>query len=100
MGAKARAAWAFAFAASAALAAQTLLLVEGQCRRLESALRDDFRVVLFLRGPLDDGKLKVLEEKLRASPDAAEVRYVSPEESLASLRKDDPEMVDSIALVG
>lgn len=100
MGAKARAAWVFAFAASAALAAQTLLLVEGQCRRLESALRDDFRVVLFLRGPLDDGRLKVLEEKLRASPDAAEVRYVSPEESLAALRKDDPEMVDSIALVG
>jgi cell division protein FtsX len=100
MGAKARAAWVFAFAASAALAAQSLLLVEGQCRRLETALRDDFRVVLFLRGPLDDAKRKILEEKLLASPEAAEVRYVSPEEGLAALRRDDPELADSVALVG
>ena len=100
MGAKSRARWVFAFAAAAALAAQTLLLVEGQCRRLETALRDDLRVVLFLRGPLDEPKRLVLEEKLRASPDVAEVRYVSPEEGLAALRREDPELVDSVAVVG
>lgn len=100
MGAKARAAWVFAFAASAAIAAQSLLLAEGQCRRLETALRDDFRVVLFLRGPLEDSKRMVLEEKLRAAPEAAEVRYVSPDESLAALRREDPELADSVALVG
>jgi hypothetical protein len=90
----------FAFAAAAALAGQTLILAEGQCRRLETALRDDFRVVLFLRGPLEESKRLVLEEKLRASPDVADLRYVSPEESLAALRKEDPELVDSVALVG
>jgi hypothetical protein len=100
MGAKARAAWVFAFAAAAALAAQTLLLVEGQCVRLESALRDDFRVVFFLRGPLEDSKLKILEEKLRAAPEAADVRYVAPEEALAAMRREDPELADSVALVG
>jgi hypothetical protein len=100
MGAKARAAWVFAFAAAAALAGQTLLLAEGQCRRLETALRDDFRVVLFLRGPLEEPKRLVLEEKLRASPEAADVRYVPPEEALAALRRDDPELADSVALVG
>ena len=100
MGAKSRASWVFAFAAAAALAGQTLILVEGQCRRLETALRDDFRVVLFLRGPLADSKKDVLEEKLRASPDVADVRYVSPEEALAALRREDPELVDSVALVG
>ncbi len=100
MGAKSRAAWVFAFAAAAALAGQTLLLVERQCSRLETALREDFRVVLFLRGPLEDSKRLVLEEKLRAQPEVADVRYVSPEESLASLRRDDPELVDSVALVG
>lgn len=100
MGAKARAAWVFAFAASAALAAQSLLLAEGQCRRLETALRDDFRVILFLRGPLEESKRAVIEEKLRAAPEAADVRYVSPEESLAALRRDDPDLADSVALVG
>ncbi|MDE2510447.1 MAG: permease-like cell division protein FtsX [Elusimicrobia bacterium] len=100
MGARARAAWVFAFAAAAALAAQSLLLVEGQCRRLEIALRDDFRVVLFLRGPLEESKRDILKEKLLASPEAADVRYVSPEESLAALRRDDPDLADSVALVG
>jgi cell division protein FtsX len=100
MGAKARAAWVFAFAASAALAAQTLLLAERQCRRLETALGDDFRVVLFLRGPLDDGRRAVLEEKLRALPESAAVRYVPPDEGLAAVRRSDPELVDSVALVG
>ena len=100
MGAKARAGWVFAFAAAAALAGQTLILVEGQCRRLEAALRDDFRVVLFLRGPLEESKRFVLEEKLRASPEVADLRYVSPEEGLSALRREDPELVDSVALVG
>jgi len=100
MGAKARATWVFAFAASAALAGQTLLLAEGLCRGLETALREDFRVVLFLRGPLEDSKRLVLEEKLRALPEAAGVRYVSPEEGLAALKREDPELVDSVALVG
>jgi len=100
MGAKARAGWVFAFAAAAAMAGQTLLFVEGQCARLETALRDDFRVVLFLRGPLEDSKRLVLEEKLRAQPEVADVRYVSPEEGLAALRREDPELVDSVALVG
>jgi hypothetical protein len=100
MGAKARASWVFAFAASAALAGQTLLLAEGLCRGLETALREDFRVVLFLRGPMEDSKRLVLEEKVRALPEAAAVRYVSPEEGLAALKREDPELVDSVALVG
>src|ERR1035437_7193746 len=100
MEAKARAGWVFLFAATAAMAGQTLILAEGQCRRLETALRDDFRVVLFLRGPLEDSKRLVLEEKLRAQPEVADVRYVSPEEGLAALRREDPELVDSVALVG
>jgi hypothetical protein len=100
MGAKSRASWVFAFAAVAALAGQTLLLVEGQCRRLETALRDDFRVVLFLRAPLDEPKRQVLEEKLRAQPEVADVLYVSPDDGLAALRREDPELVDSVAVVG
>lgn len=100
MGAKSRAAWVFAFAAAAALAGQTLLLVEGQCRRLETALTDDFRVVLFLRGPLEEAKRAVVEEKLRARPEVADLRFVSPDEALAALKREDPELVDAVATVG
>lgn len=99
MGAKARAAWVFAFAASAAIAAQSLLLIEGQCRKLETALSDDFRVVFFLSGTPDEAKEKVLEEKIRAQPEVADAVFVSPDESLARLRREDPELADSVALV-
>lgn len=105
MAARSRLAWVLVFAASAALAAQTLLLVERQCRRLEGALREDFRVVLFLRADAAAGKdaparLKVLEEKLRAQPEVARARYVSPDEALADLKREDPDLVDAVALVG
>lgn len=105
MNARSRAAWVFLLAAAAALAAQTLLLVERQCIRLESALRDDFRVVLFLRAQDDAGKgaparIKVLEERLRALPETAQARFVSSDEALAALKREDPEMVDAVALVG
>ena len=102
---RSRIAWVFAFTASAAMAAQTLNLVERQCRRLEGALREDFRVVLFLHEEAADGKgapdrLKILEEKLRAQPEVAQARYVSAEEALARLKLEDPELVDGVALVG
>ncbi len=100
MSANGRAAWVFALAAAAALAAHALILAERQCARLESALGDDFRVVLFLRAGIDDARRAVIQEKLRAMPEVADARYVSPDEGLAAARRDDPDLIDSIALVG
>ena len=100
MSERARAAWVFALAAAAGLAGQTLLFAERQCWRLESALREDFRVVLFVRAPLEESRLKVLEEKLRAQPEVEELRYVSADDALGSLRREDPELAESVALVG
>ncbi|MBI4371279.1 MAG: hypothetical protein HY552_03160 [Elusimicrobia bacterium] len=97
---KSRALWVFAFAAAAGLAAQTLLVLERQCRRLEDVLAGDLRVVFFLRSPLEESRRKIAEETLRAQPEAAEVRYVSPGQALAFLRREDPELVDAVALVG
>ena len=99
MGAKARLAL-FALAAAAGLAGETLLLAERHCSRLETSLRDDFRVVLFTKASLEEPRAKVLEEKLRAAPEVADVRFVSAEEALAALKRDDPELADSVALVG
>lgn len=100
MGAKARAAWVFALAAAAGLAGETLLLAERHCSRLEASLRDDFRVVLFVRAPLEEGRLKVIEETLIAAPEVVAVRFVSADEALAALKRDDPELAESVALVG
>ncbi|MBI2385046.1 MAG: hypothetical protein HYV14_03420 [Elusimicrobia bacterium] len=90
----------FALAAAAGLAGETLLLAERHCSRLEASLRDDFRVVLFARPSLEEARAKVLEEKLRAAPEVAEVRFVSADEALAALKRDDPELAESTALVG
>lgn len=100
MDAKARSAWIFTLAAAAGLAGETLLLVESHCSRLEESLRDDFRVVFFARPTLEAARVKVLEEKLRAFPEAAEVRYVAADDALAALKRDDPELAESVALVG
>lgn len=97
---KVRLATLFALAAAAGLAGETLLLAERHCSRLESALREDFRVVLFTRPSLEEARAKVLEEKLRAAPEVADVRFISADEALAALKRDDPELAESVALVG
>ena len=90
----------FAFAAAAGLAGETLLLAERHCSRMEASLRDDFRVVLFSRASLEQARAKVLEEKLRAAPEVADVSFVSADDALAALKRDDPELAESVALVG
>jgi cell division protein FtsX len=100
MGPKARLASLFALAVAAGLAGETLLLAERHCSRLEASLRDDFRVVLFLKGALEEARAKVLEETLRAGPEIVDVRYVSADDALAALKRDDPELAESVALVG
>lgn len=90
----------FALAAAVGLAGETLLLAERHCTRLESSMRDDFRVLLFTRASLEEARAKVLEEKLRAAPEVADVRFISSDEALAALKRDDPELAESVALVG
>lgn len=103
MGARIRTVWVFAFAAAAGLAGETLLFAERHCARLEESLREDFRVLLFLApGPRSSeaGRIAILEESIRSQPEVLAVRYVSSEESLAALKRDDPELAESVALVG
>ncbi|MEQ1919341.1 MAG: permease-like cell division protein FtsX [Elusimicrobiota bacterium] len=98
--AKVRLASLFALATAAGLAGESLLLAERHCSRLEASLRDDFRVVLFTRASLEEARAKVLEEKLRAAPEVADVRFISADEALSTLKRDDPELAESVALVG
>jgi len=100
MGANARLASLFVLAAAAGLAGEALLLAERHCSQLEASLRDDFRVVLFMRASLSEARVKVLEEKIRATPEVEDVRYISADEALADLKARDPELAESVALVG
>lgn len=79
---------------------ETLLFLEAQARRVETVLADDFRIVLFLSSEPAEAKRKALEERLRALPGTRDVRYVSRDEALESLRRQDPEITRSVALLG
>jgi hypothetical protein len=84
----------------AGLGGETLLFARSQCARAESELRGDFKVVLFLKSDAGDDRRKALESKLLALPGAGALRYVSREEALAELRRDDPELAKSVTLLG
>lgn len=95
----ARALTAFLVGLLAGLAGETLLFLEGQCARVETALRDDFRVVCFLKSEPEPGREKVLEEQLRALDGVEDVRYVSRTEALSELRREEPQLVESALLL-
>ncbi|MBI5631029.1 MAG: hypothetical protein HY921_09110 [Elusimicrobia bacterium] len=81
-------------------AGEALLFLERQAAQVEKVLRQDFKIVLFLKQDLEESKRRILEEKLRALPDLEELRYVSRQEALAALRRQDPELVDAVVLLG
>ncbi|MBI4678408.1 MAG: hypothetical protein HY748_12580 [Elusimicrobia bacterium] len=77
-----------------------LLLLESHCRAFERSALRDFRVVAFLKPGLSGSALKVEEERLGCLPGVEEARSVSSDASLGALRREDPELFDSVALVG
>lgn len=91
---------AFAFAIMAGMAGESLLLVRAQVGRFESLLRDDFRVLFFLKNDPGESQVNIIKEKLMGLPEAAEVRFVPRDAALAALRQEDPELVDSVTWLG
>jgi cell division protein FtsX len=90
----------FALAVMAGMAGESLLLVRAQVFRFERLLRDDFRVLVFLKNDLPESQAKILEEKILALPGVGEARFVSRDAALAALRREDPELVDSVTWMG
>jgi cell division protein FtsX len=91
---------AFVLAVMAGMAGESLLLVRTQVLRFESLLREDFRVLMFLKNDLPESQAKVLEDKLLGLPEVRAVHFVSRDAALAALRRDDPELVDSVIWMG
>jgi len=90
----------FALAVMAGMAGESLLLVRAQIGRCERILRDDFRVLLFLKSDPPESQVRVIEDRLMGLPEVMEVRFVSRDAALAALRREDPELVDSVAWMG
>jgi hypothetical protein len=87
----------FLLGLAAGLGGEYLLFLERQSSKVEEALRLDFKVLFFLSGVPELGRRKVIEEKLLALPDCEGVRYVSGQEAFLRLRREDPELVESVA---
>ncbi|MBI4387256.1 MAG: hypothetical protein HY551_07725 [Elusimicrobia bacterium] len=92
--------WTLLLALGFGIAGETLLFMQRHCRRVQSSLLDDFRVVVFSAPDLAESKAKVVEERLRALPDVEEVRFVSREAALDELKSQVPDLAGSVALLG
>ncbi len=91
---------AYALGSILGLMGASLLFLENSCRSIESSLLEEFRIIAFLKPDLDEGRRLIVEEKLGALPDVAQTRFVSPQQSLDALKKEDPDLAESLALVG
>jgi cell division protein FtsX len=90
---------AFLVGLIAGLVGETLLFLERQSSKIEAALSEDFRVVLFMKNDPEAGREKVIEEQLLGMPGVLEAKYVSRRDALAALRRDEPELVESALLL-
>lgn len=82
------------------LGGQSLLLLRNQCRLVEGALRQDFRLIVFLQSGLSPNKIKIVEEKIMALPHSEEVVFVSQEQALSEIQSRNPEAGRLVALLG
>lgn len=90
----------FIFGLLAGLSGEALLFLRQHCLGAETALAEDFRVLAFVKENAADARLKVLEEQLRSMPHVKDTRFVPADESLAGLREQEPELVESVTWLG
>lgn len=90
----------FALGLTVGLLGEGMLFLQAHCLKVEEILSEDFRVIVFLDADVGERRRKVVEEKVLALPGTEEVRYVSPEESLAEIESADPGIAESVAVLG
>lgn len=92
--------WVFLLGVTFGCAGETLLFLRTQSARIDRLLTEDFRILAFLTSDPGESRARVVEERIRALPGVQEAAYVSPEEALDSLQSWDPELAQSVALMG
>ena len=83
-----------------ALLAQGLLLVEKGLNTYYEQLKDSFKVIFTVDGEASTEQLKEWGQTLNQKEDIATVRLFSPEDALAVVRHKNPQLVDSLLLMG
>ena len=90
---------AFAVGLTGGIGGETLLFMQRQCAKIQSVLSDDFRIVLFLKNDLEESRQKIVADQLRGLPEVAYVRGISRQEAMADLRREDPELAESVTFL-
>ena len=90
----------FLLVLAVALLGQGLLLVEKGLSSYYQQLQDSFKIILAVQAPLSADQLEQYSQALNQQEEVAAVRLFSPEEALAMVRHKNPQLVDSLLLMG
>lgn len=83
-----------------ALLAQGWLLGEKALRDYHQALQADFKVLLTVEEPVSNEQLEQWGQSLQQKPQITEVHLFSPEDALALVREQNPQLADSLLQIG
>ena len=90
----------FLLVMSIALLGQGILLVDTGLRNYYQKLASSFKIILTVDGQADSTQLENWEQSLKQKEDITEVRLFSPEDALEVVRHKNPQLVDSLLLMG
>lgn len=79
---------------------QGLLLVDMRLGQYYQALSDSFKIILTVDGQTDNTVLGQIGERINQMPQVARVKLFSPQDGMEVLRHKNPQLVESILLMG
>ncbi len=85
---------------SIALITQALLFVDKGLEDYYNTLKESFKVILTVDAPAESTVLEQWGETLNQKQDITSVRLLSPEDALAVVQRKNPQLVDSLLLMG
>ncbi|MBI5242634.1 MAG: peptidoglycan DD-metalloendopeptidase family protein [Elusimicrobia bacterium] len=90
----------FLLGASLGVLAESALLLRAHTQAVEAWLREDLRVIVFMKDGVGPARRAVAEEKLRALEGVGAARLVPSDESLGEFAAGDPDLARSAAFLG
>lgn len=79
---------------------QALLLVDTRLNQYYQALESSFKIILTINGKTDNAVLSQMGESLNQKKDIAAVKLYSSQDGLEVVRKQNPQLADSLLLLG
>jgi len=79
---------------------QALLFIDMHLQRYADGLKDSFKVVLTVDGKVNNAALEQMGDSLNQKTDIVSVKLFSPEDGLTIVRRQNPQLVESLLLMG